>query len=130
MTDSQPLSLKTVLVYCLYSGARKGTCLCYALTGLLYGPSTSAVKSQCDNAHQCRRKSDSLAEPHPRSASASGTRPLRFVVLKRKVVLQRSTTQVTWSIMITTVTAAVAIIIIAVITLSIAILYRMKILQL
>ena len=79
MTDYQPLSLKTFLVYCIYSGARKGTCLCYALTGLLYGPSTSAVKSQCDNAHQCRRKSDSLAEPHPRSASASGTRPLRFV---------------------------------------------------
>ena len=38
----------------------------------------------------------------------------------------KTTTQVTWSIMITTVTAAVAIIIIALITLSIVILYRAK----
>ena len=38
----------------------------------------------------------------------------------------KTTTQVTWSIMITTVTAAVAIIIIALITLSIVILYRVK----
>ena len=75
MTDSQPFSSKTVLVYCIYSGARRGTCLCYALTGLLCGPSIRKEQVQQSARMNAGGSQFSLAEPHPRSASAN---PLRF----------------------------------------------------